>query len=95
MFVNINRGAYLPRLKEGTECPVLWSGLVSRVGSSHRVNLMAFHCICEKVLPTNDVPISFADFCFVSRNHWFDVLGYENDKMYQFHHTYQLFLLLL
>jgi len=48
---------------------VLWSRLVSRVGTSHRVNLSALHCICHKVLPAKDVPIIFTDFCFISRNH--------------------------
>ena len=43
MYVNITRGACLLRLQRHLflKSMVLWSGLVSRVGASHRVNLIA------------------------------------------------------
>ena len=38
---------------------MLWCGLVSWVGASHRANIIALHYTCEKVLPTNDAPVIF------------------------------------
>ena len=40
---------------------MLCSGLVSLVGASHRVNVIVLHSISEKVLSTEDVPITFAN----------------------------------
>ena len=45
---------------------MLCSGLVSRVGTSHRVNLIALLCIGEKVLLTKDVRIIFSDFVLLA-----------------------------
>ena len=38
---------------------MLLSGLLSQVGASHRVNLIALHCIGEIVLLTKGVQIIF------------------------------------
>ena len=48
---------------------MLLSSFVQRVGASHRVKVIVLHSISEKELPTEYVPIIFAIFCFISRNH--------------------------
>ena len=71
MYVKKNRGNCLLRLQRYliSKNKVTESGLVSRDAASHRVNLIVLHCIGEKVLPTKDAPIIFADFSVVSGNH--------------------------
>ena len=63
---------------------MLRSALVSRVGTSHRANFVALHCICRTVLPTKDVPTIFSEICLMG----YHVPGYWNDIKYLERHTF-------
>ena len=76
MYVNVNRGSCLLRLqrylilKSRVRSPRC-CGLPLSDGFVFHVRLTLLRCIAflEKVLPTKDVSIIFAEFYFVSRNH--------------------------
>ena len=64
---------------------MLWSGLVSRVGAWHRVNLNApFHIRlnCLRNTTINYYKLCTSGSCFFDRQRWSKKLQYENIKNY-------------